>query len=91
MTDLRERFIAAKLAGEKTEPNWVFGHMFHTNEQAAGAAVAVVAQWLREHADRANESSGHYGANPELQRQLRYVSAWIDDLADDIDPQEAKA
>jgi hypothetical protein len=41
---LRDRLIAAKLAGTTTGS----GYTFRTNENAAAAALPVVADWLRE-------------------------------------------
>jgi hypothetical protein len=41
---LRERLVWMKLAGTKT----VNGYLFRTNEAAAVAAVAIVAEWLRD-------------------------------------------
>lgn len=46
MGDLRERLIAAKLAGTKTAD----GYTFRSNENATGAALVVVAAWLRDEA-----------------------------------------
>lgn len=42
--NLRERLIAAKLAGRKTET----GYVFNSNEVAADVAVEQVLAWLQE-------------------------------------------
>lgn len=45
---LREQLVAAKLAGRKLDPGTRYeGYVFRNNEQAADAATAVFADWLR--------------------------------------------
>jgi hypothetical protein len=49
--DLRERLVAAKLAGHKNDREG-YPYCFRSNESAAEVAVAIVVEWLRESLDQ---------------------------------------
>ena len=86
MTDLRERFIAANLAIEVFIDSDGYPIRVRTDAEVVDAAVAVVAQWLRDEAAELREDQLYTNADAFT----RYKPGALDSLADAIDPQETK-
>ena len=87
---LRERLLAAKLAGT-TAPmagdKWTY--RFRSNEQAAVAAVDVFAAWLREVAEMRDASWVPYDPYA-LDDHYLVAGRVLDALADTIQPEETR-